>query len=108
MAPSHGTFDLDFDVEFKDVQNLQRFEETVQNLLLALETNRDTITTLQKHNNQLQKCNLGLEDHLFTSVDDSLDTYLIELAIHKRNVEALLQRIRGRSRLVNFLSKLIS
>ncbi|KAH0613689.1 uncharacterized protein H6S33_005575 [Morchella sextelata] len=91
---------LDFEVEFKDVQELQRFEEKVQSLLLALETNRDTITTLQKHNDQLRNCGLGLEEHHFTAVDDSLDTYLTELAIYKRNVEALLQRIRGRSRLL--------
>lgn len=103
MAPVLGNPDitLDFEIEFKDVQNLQRFEEKVQNFLLALQSNRDAILCLQKHNSQLQKCSMGLEDYHFSAVDDSLDTYLVELSIYTRNVQSLLTRIHGRSKLVN-------
>jgi hypothetical protein len=86
-----------FEVSFHDVQMLQQLEEEVQTFAAALGINRDILITLQTLNSTLAVTDTSPATVMFAA---ALEQYITDLGRHTRNVDALLRKIRGRSRLL--------
>jgi hypothetical protein len=90
------------EVKFEMVQDLQKFEEVVQQFEIALSVNADIATSLRKLNDEIHKFSAQQEDDdiSWNSFDSALVEQLADIDLHKRNVANLLRRIRGRAELV--------
>jgi len=96
-----GAGDLDFIAEFRRLQILQRFEENVQVVKASLEINEDTIRSVQTLNTTLRDFNSDPTAKItWHYVDATLEQQLADISREKRNIEDLLRKIQGRSRLV--------
>lgn len=91
-----------FEVDFDDVQKLQRFEENLRRVRAALEVNEDSIRSVKALNEKLHE--LMEDDHSskgsFCEIDAEAEQQLTIINRHKRNFESLLQNVRGRAALL--------
>lgn len=90
-----------FEVDFKDVQDLQRFEELLRRVKTALEINEDSIRSLKALNNKLRDL-AGVESSpaSWSEIDIEAEQQLATVARHKRNFDTLLKNVHGRAQLV--------
>ncbi|KAF8247397.1 hypothetical protein K440DRAFT_643917 [Wilcoxina mikolae CBS 423.85] len=95
QGASPGTLEA----SFEDVQLLQKFEETVHRFQLYLENNELAVKCLKSLNDAYHKFSNPDDDAYWDTFNASLECYLLEMASYKRNVESLLRRVHGRSRL---------
>ena len=92
-----------FEVGFEDVQNLQRLEELLRRVKVALDINEDSIRSLRSLNSALRHHALPHTDcstAAWAAVDLEAEQQLAILAGHKRNFAALLENVHGRGQLV--------
>ncbi|KAF8244822.1 hypothetical protein K440DRAFT_608859 [Wilcoxina mikolae CBS 423.85] len=90
-----------FEVDFEDVQDLQRFEELLRRVKTALEINEDSIRSLRALNDKLRDL-AGEESSLasWSEVDIEAEQQLAIVARHKRNFDTLLKNVHGRAQLL--------
>ncbi|KAI5848788.1 hypothetical protein BZA05DRAFT_402713 [Tricharina praecox] len=93
-----------FQVDFQDVQDLQRLEELLRRVKTAIEVNSDSIRSLKALNNKLRELSSattgGMTLAAWSEVDIEASQQLAILESHKRNFESLLQNVHGRSQLL--------
>lgn len=93
-----------FQVDFQDVQDLQRLEELLRRVKTAIEVNSDSIRSLKALNNKLQDLAAAIDGGMtlaaWSEVDIEASQQLAILESHKRNFESLLQNVHGRSQLL--------
>ncbi|KAF8537931.1 hypothetical protein BDD12DRAFT_886648 [Trichophaea hybrida] len=90
-----------FEVDFEDVQDLQRFEELLRRVKTSLEINEDSIRSLKALNDKLR--DLAEEESSLASwseVDIEAEQQLAIVARHKRNFDTLLKNVHGRAQLL--------
>ncbi|KAI5779397.1 hypothetical protein EDC01DRAFT_634076 [Geopyxis carbonaria] len=94
----------DLQVDFRDVQELQKFEEDVQKLVSHLEDNQSVLKSLKDLNVRFHKeCAANGVDDGSILRDDfniTLEAHEAEIEANKRKADGLLLRVRGRSRLL--------
>jgi Mg2+ and Co2+ transporter CorA len=88
-----------FEVDFKNVQDMQRLEELIRSIKTALEINEDCIKSLQSLNNKLYKLQT-LSLGSWHEVDNEAEQHLARISLHKRNFETLLGNVHGRAQLL--------
>ena len=93
-----------FQVDFQDVQDLQRLEELLRRVKTAIEVNSDSIRSLKALNSKLWELSSSTEGGMtlaaWNEVDIEASQQLAILESHKRNFESLLQNVHGRSQLL--------
>jgi hypothetical protein len=90
-------------ISFRDLQILQRFQESVQLVQAALESNQEVISSLKTLNSNLWEFSSNKSPAAKIAwhyIDSALEQRLSEFSRHKRNIESLFARIRGRTGLV--------
>jgi hypothetical protein len=103
-APPKPTNPLElFEVDFEDVQALQRLEELLRRVKIALDINEDAIRSLRSLNTTLRGLappHAACAPAAWAAVDLEAEQQLAILAGHKRNFTALLENVHGRGQLM--------
>jgi Mg2+ and Co2+ transporter CorA len=88
-----------FNVDFRNVQDMQRLEELIRSIKTALEINEDSLKSLQSLNNKLHKLQ-RTSSASWNEVDIEAEQHLARISLYKRNFETLLGNVHGRSQLL--------